>query len=122
MIIYLYTGFNLVKNIFNRGNADTLQATQLICYPNTELYRESLKNNMLAIPDKAWELFDMRHRVLKSLLKDEEINELISQIYKLAFQPRFILRQFGKIRCWDDVKYIWRGFKAVVGKHLMDFK
>lgn len=112
---------NLAKDIFNKGHADTLQATQLIPYPNTSLYRESLKNNMLAIPDKAWELFNMKHRVLKSPLKDEEINELVSQIYKLAFQPKFILRQICKIRYWEDITYLWRGFLAVTKKHLRDF-
>ncbi len=112
---------NLAKEIFNRGHADSLQATQIIPYPNTKMYKESLKKNQLAISDKAWELFDMRHRVLKSPLKDEEINEMISQIYKLAFQPKFILRQICKIRCWDDIKYIFRGAKAVLGKHLKDF-
>lgn len=113
---------NLVKDIFNSGHADTLQATQLIPYPNTNLYKNCVKNNMLAISDKAWELFDMRHRILKSPLRDEEINELISQIYKLAFQPGFIIRQICKIRNFDDIKYLWRGFKSVVGKHLRDFK
>lgn len=112
---------NLAKEIFNRGHADSLQATQIIPYPNTKMYKESLENNQLVIPDKAWEFFDMRHRVLKSPLKDEEINEMISQIYKLAFQPKFILRQICKIRCWDDIKYIFRGAKAVLGKHLRDF-
>ena len=76
---------------------------------------------MLAVKTEEWELFDMRHRVLKSPLKDEEINELVSEIYKLSFQPKFILRQIGKIRCLDDIKYLWRGFRAVVGKHLKDF-
>jgi len=113
---------NLAKKIFNAGWADTLQATQIIPYPNTKLYKESLKNNMLNVKPEQWELFDMRHRILKSPLKDEEINELISQIYKLAFQPKFVIRQICKIRCWDDILYLWRGFKSVVGKHLRDFK
>lgn len=113
---------NLAKELFNNGWADTLQATQLIPYPNTELYKQSLKNNMLAVPDNAWELFDMKHRVLKSPLKDKEINEMISQIYKLSFSPTFIWRQLKKIRCFDDVLYLWRGAKAVIGKHLKDFE
>ena len=113
---------NLAKKLFNSGLADSLQATQIIPYPNTILYKESLKKNQLAIPDKAWELFDMRHRVLKSPLKDEEINDLISQIYKLSFSPKFIWRQLKKIRCWDDIKYLFRAAKSILFKHLKDFR
>lgn len=113
---------NLAKELFNNGLADSLQCTQIISYPNTKMYQESLKNGMLNVKPGEWELFDMRHRILKSPLKDKEINELISQVYKLAFQPKFIIRQICKIRCWDDIKYIWRGAKAVIGKHLRDFK
>lgn len=113
---------NITKEIFNVGWADSLQATQIIPYPNTVLYKECLKKNTLAIKPGEWELFDMRHRVLKSPLKDEEINELVSQIYKLSFSPKFILRQIRKIRGWDDIKYLWRGARAVTGKHLRDFK
>lgn len=113
---------NIAKGIFNRGHADSLQATQIIPYPNTKMYKECLENNVLAVEPGQWELFDMRHRILKSPLEDEEINELVSEIYKLSFQPKFIFRQIGKIRCLDDIKYLWRGFRAVVGKHLKDFK
>jgi len=111
----------LAKGIFNRGHADTLQATQIIPYPNTKLYKECLEGDMLVVDDGDWGAFDMNHRIIKSPLKDNEINEMVSQIYKLSFQPKFIIRQLLKIRGWADIKYIFRGAYAVIGKHLRNF-
>lgn len=112
---------NLAKKIFNKGHADTLQATQIIPYPNTRLYKECLIDNKLVVKPGQWELFDMRNRIVKSPLSDSDINELVSQLYKLSFSPKFIWRQLKKIRSLDDIKYLWRGAKAVLGKHLKDF-
>lgn len=33
---------------------------------------------------------------------------------KFHFRPRYILRRFGKIRSWHDIKKYWDGLKAVV--------
>ncbi len=113
---------NLVKKIFQEGHANTLQATIVMPYPNTPLYKEALRNNWLEVKDGDWEKFDMRTKILKSPLTEEEIKELTSSLYKLAFSPKFILNQIKEIRNIDDVKYLWRGFNAVVKKHLKDFK
>jgi radical SAM superfamily enzyme YgiQ (UPF0313 family) len=111
----------LAKKLFEKGYADTLQATIVMPYPNTPLYKECLENNWLDVKPGEWEKFDMRQRIMKSPLTEEQIKELTSSLYKLAFRPKFILRQILQIRTGDDIKYLWRGFKAVVGKHLVDF-
>ena len=113
---------NLVKLLFEKGYADTLQATIVMPYPNTPLYKEAKKNNWLEVEDGDWEKFDMRQRILKSPLTEEQIKELTSALYRLVFKPKFILNQLLSIRNIDDIKYIWRGFKAVIGKHLKDFQ
>lgn len=112
---------NLVKYLFEHGYADTLQATIVMPYPNTPLYKEALKNKWLAVEDGDWEKFDMRQRILKSPLTENEIKKLTSELYRLAFKPRFIFNQLINVRNMDDIKYLWRGFKAVIGKHLKDF-
>jgi hypothetical protein len=45
---------------------------------------------------------------------------LTQGIYKSFLTPRFVLRKLLSVRSWDDVKFIWRGVKYVVG-HLLDF-
>jgi radical SAM superfamily enzyme YgiQ (UPF0313 family) len=112
---------NFAKKLFEKGYADTLQATIVMPYPNTPLYKECLENNWLDIKPGEWEKFDMRQRIMKSPLTQEQTKELTSALYKLAFKPKFMIKQITSIRSMDDIKYLWRGFKAVVGKHLIDF-
>ncbi|MBD3355127.1 radical SAM protein [Candidatus Woesearchaeota archaeon] len=112
---------NLAKDIFEEGYADTLQATIVMPYPNTSLYKECKKNNLLEIKHRDWEKFDMRSKILKSPLKEEQIKELTSSLYKLFFTPKYAWNQFISIRNPDDVKYLFRGFSKIVGKHLRDF-
>ncbi len=112
---------DLAKKLFNKGYADTLQATIIIPYPNTRLYKECLKENLLEVKQGEWEKFDMRQKIMKSPLTEEEIKELVSSLYKLAFNPRFIFKQFTQIRNLDDMKYIFRAAKKILGKHLKDF-
>ncbi len=112
---------NLAKKIFNKGYADTLQATIVMPYPNTPLYKECKKNNLLEVKHGDWEKFDMRSKVLKSPLTEQQIKELTSSLYRLFFSPKYIFNQFCNIRNKDDVKYIFRGFSKVIKKHLRDF-
>ncbi len=112
----------LAKKLFVEGYADTLQATIVIPYPNTLLYKECVENNWLEIGPKDWEKFDMRMKIMKSHLTEEQIKELVSSLYRISFSPKFIFRQITQIRNYYDFLYLWRGAKKVIGKHLMDFK
>ena len=111
----------LAKKLFNEGYADTLQATIVMPYPNTPLYKECLENNWLDIKPGDWEKFDMRQRIMKSPLTEEQSKDLTSSLYKLFFGPKYIFKQIANIRDKDDIKYLYRGFKSVTKKHLKDF-
>jgi len=113
---------DLAKRIFNDGYADTLQATIMMPYPNTPMYKECLKNHWLDVKPGEWEKFDMRSKVMKSPLTEKQIKELTSSLYKLFFSPKYIFNQILSIRNLDDIKYIHKGVKKVIGKHLKDFK
>ena len=80
-----------------------------------------LENGWLNIKPGDWEKFDMRQRVMKSPLTEEQVKELTSSLYKLFFGKRYILKQIASIRNKDDITYLWRGFKSVTNKHLKDF-
>jgi radical SAM superfamily enzyme YgiQ (UPF0313 family) len=112
----------LAKDLFHKGYADTLQATIVMPYPNTPLYKECLKNKWLDIKPGDWEKFDMRQRIMKSPLTEEQIKELTSSLYKLFFSPRYIFNQIISIKNTDDALYILRGANKIIMKHLKDFQ
>lgn len=109
---------NLAKDIFEKGWADSLQATVVIPYPGTPLFEECKANNWLLSQD--WDKFDMSQPVMKTSMKPEEVMALSRSLYRLAFRPKFLIRQLLSVRSFDDVGYLVRtGFK-VIG-HLLDF-
>jgi anaerobic magnesium-protoporphyrin IX monomethyl ester cyclase len=112
---------DLAKKLFNEGYADTLQATIVMPYPNTKLYRECVENNWLSVQPGEWEKFDMRQSVMKSPLTEEQTTALTKELYKLFFSPKYIAKQVLGVRNIDDIKYLSRGVRSVVGKHLKDF-
>ncbi len=109
---------DLGKYLFRQGWVDTLQATIVIPYPGTSLFKQCEENGWLKTMD--WERYDMREAIMKSPLTEEQTKMLTQQLYKLFFEPKYIIRKVTQIRKWDDLKFIGRGVKAVFG-HLMDF-
>lgn len=112
---------DFAKRLFEKGYADTLQATIVIPYPGTPLHKECKKERLLCYDDiNGWEHYDMRKPVMKSTLSDKDIKDLTQQLYKLFFTPRYILNQICAIKTKDDVVYALRGAKKVLG-HIKDF-
>lgn len=109
----------LAKDLFNKGYADTLQATIVIPYPGTPLLRYCQENDLLAA--REWNDYDMRKAVMKTALTDEDIKGASQQLYKAFFTPRYVLRRLISIRNLNDLRFINRGFRAILG-HLRDFK
>lgn len=109
---------NLGKKILKKGWAHTLQATVLIPYPGTPLYRECKENGWLLT--ERYEDFDQRMPVMKTPMGSEKINEAVQSVYKVAFNPEFLFRRIIGIRSFDDIKFFARAGKQVMG-HLLDF-
>jgi len=109
---------DLAKDIFRKGWADTLQATVMIPYPGTPLFEECRENGWLKTED--WDRYDMREPVMRSQLSDADIKNFTQELYKVFFDPRYIFRRVISIRNLDDLKFIMRGVRSVVG-HLTDF-
>jgi len=113
-----YKTFELAKSLFKRGYADTLQATMVIPYPGTPLFKECKEKDLLSTEN--WDDYDMRRLVMKTPLKDEDIKEITQRIYKLFFNPTYAARKAARVRNIDDLKFTIRGAKKVFG-HLKDF-
>ncbi|MCL5018806.1 MAG: B12-binding domain-containing radical SAM protein [Candidatus Pacearchaeota archaeon] len=113
--------FELAKELMQSGKADLLQATVLVPYPGTPLWREAKDNDWFLFNPLEYERYDMREPVLKTANSDVlEVAGICGKIYTIFLTPRYVLQRVKNIRNWDDFKFNLRGVKAVVG-HLKDF-
>jgi len=113
--------FKLAKMLMQSGRADLLQATVLIPYPGTPLWKEAIGNDWLLFGQKEYERYDQREPVLK--VRDgnpEEIAAICGKIYTIFLTPQYVLTRIKSVRNWEEFKFNLRGVKAVFG-HLNDF-
>lgn len=113
---------NLAKDLMSRGYAEMLQSTVVVPYPGTPLHKEAVEKGWIRFEDpQAWERYDMTEPVLNAPdMEPTEILRICSDVYKNFMTPRFMIRQLLKIRSMEELSYVLRGGKAVVG-HIMDF-
>lgn len=111
----------MARELMESGQVEMLQSTVVVPYPGTPLYRESVENDWLLFAPDDYEKFDMSRPVLKTPdMEPAEVSQLCADIYKIFLSPRFVLRQLMRTRSLQDVDYLWRGLKAVIG-HIRDF-
>jgi len=108
----------MTKDLFAKGLIDSLQATIVISYPGTALFKECEKKGWLKT--KNWDNYDMSQPVMKTEMSDEEVLGLTQGIYKSFLTPRFLVRKIASVRSIDDLKFFWRAGKKLMG-HLRDF-
>ncbi|MFH1601772.1 MAG: radical SAM protein [Candidatus Shapirobacteria bacterium] len=111
---------DFARSLFRRGLADTLQATIVIPYPGTPLFKEADKKGWLKT--KSWERYDMREPILKTKMSDAEIKELVQGLYKSIFTPRWLARKVKEAAVDPEVfqYYLRMAFKFF--SKLLDFK
>ena len=112
--------FALAKKLMQSGNADVLQATILIPYPGTILWKEAKKKNWFLFKPEDYEKYDMGEPVLKVKGNVKEVISICGKIYTIFLTPQYIFARLKSIKSWEDFKFNLRGVKAVVG-HLKDF-
>jgi len=109
----------LAKELFSKGYVNTLQATIVTPYPGTPLFDECKKNNQLRTLD--WDRYDMQKPVMKTSLTNADVKQFTQGLYKSFITPGFIFRTIISIRGFDDIIFILRAAKSVLG-HLTDFR
>lgn len=115
------TTLDLARSLMRDGYAEMLQATVLVPYPGTPLYKLAVEEGLFRFNPKEYERFDMREPVFTTPgMSPQEVMDICGGIYKSFFSPRFIIRNIMKVRSLNDVGYILRGGRAVIG-HLKDF-
>ena len=108
----------LAKYCFKKGYFHTMQATIVIPYPGTPLWKEAKAKGWLLTED--YDDYDMRRPVMKIPFSEEELLELVQDLYSAFFSPQYIFRKLISIRSFDDVKFFYVAGKKLLG-HLLDF-
>lgn len=110
----------LVKNLFKKGLVNTMQATVVIPYPGTPLFKKCKEKSWLRTED--WNLFDMREPIMKSGVSDEKLLATVRELYSNSiWNKTFLLNTLGQLRNFDGWKYVsFQGLKYF-GK-LLEFK
>ncbi|MBU1672455.1 MAG: B12-binding domain-containing radical SAM protein [Actinobacteria bacterium] len=109
---------DLARDLLARGDADMLQATIVVPYPGTPLFEEARETGWLLTED--WDRYDMSSTVLAGPIPADELGRLTQGLYRSFLSPRFIARTLVSIRSLDDLRFVGRAAKAVLG-HLKDF-
>ena len=113
--------FRLAKKLMQSGDADVLQATVLVPYPGTPLWKEALENDWFLFDSKDYVRYDMSEPILKTKDADaKEIAKIAGKIYTIFLTPRYVFQRIKDIKSWEDIKFNFGGAKAVLG-HLNDF-
>ncbi|MFH1566248.1 MAG: radical SAM protein [bacterium] len=108
----------LARECFDKGYFSSMQATIVIPYPGTSLWKECKENKWLLTED--YNEYDMRKPVMKTPMSKEQILELTQELYSAFLTPKFIIRKILSIRNIDDIKFFAMAAKRLFG-HLMDF-
>lgn len=108
----------IAKYAFKKGYYETMQATVVIPYPGTPLYKECKEKGWLLTDD--YDDFDMRQPVMKIPFSHKKILELEQDLYSCFMTPQYITRKILGIRSFHDFKYLfYMGWKLI--GHLLDF-
>jgi len=108
----------LGKWLLKKGYAYTMQATVVIPYPGSGLFNECKQNGWLKTLD--WARYDMKEAVMEQSFSEDKVLNLVKSMYRIAFQPEFILRKIASIKDIDDVRYFCRAASKTIG-HIFDF-
>lgn len=112
---------NFAKDLMKKGYAEMLQATVVVPYVGTGLYYHGLEHDAFRFDPFDYDRYDMTEPAFKTPdMTPEEVMAMANSLYKNFLDPRFVARKLLSIRSWNDVSYVARGAKAVIG-HLKDF-
>lgn len=108
----------IAKFAFKKGYYETMQATIVIPYPGTPLFKECKEKGWLLTEN--YDDFDMRKPVMKTPFPAEKIYELEQELYSCFMTPQYIMRKILSIRSPHDFMYLFYMGKKLLG-HLLDF-
>ncbi|MDI6784005.1 MAG: radical SAM protein [bacterium] len=96
---------------------DSLQASVIMPYPGTPLFKEAEQKGWLRLDPKAYNRYDMTEPVLQTKIDTEK---WCKKMWKVYYEPKFMLKSLVTIRTLDDMKLLFRAARSLLG-HLRDY-
>jgi radical SAM superfamily enzyme YgiQ (UPF0313 family) len=96
---------------------DSLQASIVMPYPGTPLYKEAEKNNWLTEEGRDYDKMDMEHDILKSSVDN---TYWCRKMWAIHRHPLFLIKSFLSLRSLKDFELALRGVKSLLG-HSKDY-
>jgi len=111
---------DLAVSLFKKGLADSMQATIVIPYPGTPLYRFCRQKGLLKTTN--WQHYDMRQSVIKTSVGERKLLSAVRGLYsRTIWTPRFLVNTLWQLKSWDGIKYVTFQAYKYFGK-LREFK
>jgi len=99
---------------------DSLQASVVVPYPGTMLYKEAKENKWFRIKEEDWDKFDMTETVLKSPMKPQQVMEMCQSVWSIYTDPMYAMKTLASVRTWHEFMLLLRGARSVFG-HIKDY-
>ena len=96
---------------------DSMQASVIVPYPGTPLHETAREEGLFTIDPSDYESYDMSRPILHSPI---EAGEWCEKLWRLHYDPMFLLRSLGSARSMDDLKLATNGVVSLMG-HTGDF-
>ncbi len=96
---------------------DCMQASVVIAYPGTPLWKEAALKNWLLIGKTDYEKYDMSYPILKTPIN---ASEWTTKSWSLMKHPKFVLGQILTVRSIRQLDLLWRGLQSLLG-HVQDY-
>ena len=109
---------SVAKDCFKKGYFHTMQATIVIPYPGTPLWKECKEHGWLLTED--YDEYDMRKPVMKIPFDTKKLLSLEQDLYTAFMSPQFIIRKILSVRSLHDFLYFFYMAKKLLA-HLLDF-
>jgi anaerobic magnesium-protoporphyrin IX monomethyl ester cyclase len=126
MVGYPWEGPESVKKTFDAARelmlykthfGDSLQASIVMPYPGTPLYRDAEKNGWLLEAGKNYDMMDMEHDVLKTQVNNAE---WCKKIWNIHMDPQFLLKSLLTVKSGREIALAFRGVRSLLG-HTKDY-
>ena len=112
--------YEVTKEILNYKVrfGDCMQASVVIAYPGSPLWREAVNKGWLLIGKEDYDKYDMSHAILKTNVNPAPWTR---KTWSLMKDPKFMFRQLVTIRHFRELDLLWRGLKSLLG-HVQDYQ
>lgn len=111
--------FELAKKLmlYKTHAGDSLQASVVVPYPGTPLYKLFEKGGYFLFNPAEYEKYDMTAPVVKTQINAPE---WCARMWKIHLHPKFVLRSLVTSRSINDLKLLGNGLRSLLG-HIKDF-